>query len=75
MFNPETQLAKFDPEGVYPRRWIAEGQDRPSATACAYFDAIPASWNLSEAARYPDPVVGLSEGRSRALAAYEARAS
>ncbi|PIV77890.1 MAG: deoxyribodipyrimidine photolyase [Rhodobacteraceae bacterium CG17_big_fil_post_rev_8_21_14_2_50_63_15] len=75
VFNPETQLAKFDPEGVYPRRWIAEGQDRPSATACAYFDAIPASWNLSEAARYPDPVVGLSEGRSRALAAYEARAS
>lgn len=75
VFNPETQLAKFDPEGVYLRRWIAEGQDRPSATALAYFDAVPASWKLRPKARYPAPVVDLGEGRARALAAYEARAS
>jgi len=23
VFNPETQLHKFDPEGAYIRRWIA----------------------------------------------------
>ncbi|RKF16680.1 deoxyribodipyrimidine photo-lyase [Roseovarius spongiae] len=74
IFNPETQLGKFDPEGRYVRAWIAEGQDDPSETALAYFDAIPRRWNMAPTDVYPDPVVGLKEGRERALAAYEARA-
>ena len=24
MFNPQTQATKFDPDGVYVRRWIPE---------------------------------------------------
>ena len=74
IFNPETQLKKFDPEGAYPRRWIAEGQRAPTETALSYFQAVPRSWGLDPHAPYPSsPVVDLGEGRNRALAAYEAR--
>jgi deoxyribodipyrimidine photo-lyase len=73
IFNPESQLEKFDPEGRYARAWIAEGQDSPSDTALSYFDAIPRSWNLSPGDPYPGPVVGLAEGRARALNAYQER--
>jgi deoxyribodipyrimidine photo-lyase len=74
IFNPETQIKKFDPGHDYIHRWIAEGTAAPSATALSYFDAIPRSWRLSPDDSYPDPVVGLQEGRKRALAAYENRA-
>src|SRR6056297_677854 len=73
IFNPETQLARFDPEGAYARAWIAEGQARPPQTALSYFEAIPKSWGLSPDDPYPAPLIGLAEGRKRALAAYEAR--
>ena len=73
IFNPETQLARFDPEGAYARAWIAEGQARPSASALSYFDAVPRSWGLSPDDPYPAPLIGLAEGRRRALAAYEQR--
>ncbi|WP_209509239.1 MULTISPECIES: deoxyribodipyrimidine photo-lyase [unclassified Ruegeria] len=73
IFNPQTQAEKFDPDGAYLRRWIAEGHRKPSATARSYFKAVPRSWNLHEDADYPAPVVALAEGRSRALGAYESR--
>lgn len=73
IFNPETQLDKFDPEHAYPRAWIAEGQKNPPETALSYFDAIPKSWGLSPKDEYPKPIVGLTEGRERALAAYKDR--
>ncbi len=73
VFNPETQLDKFDRDGTYTRRWIAEGQGTPPKTAMSYFSAIPLSWDISPKDRYPDPVVELAEGRQRALAAYEGR--
>ncbi len=73
VFNPETQAAKFDPDGSYRQRWIAEGAARPSATALSFFDAVPRAWGLSPGAPFPAPVVGLAEGRARALAAYQAR--
>ncbi|RXV64879.1 deoxyribodipyrimidine photolyase [Roseovarius sp. A46] len=73
IFNPETQLAKFDPEGGYARAWIAEGQARPPTTALSYFDAIPRRWGLAPGDPYPAPLIGLAEGRKSALAAYEAR--
>lgn len=71
IFNPETQLKKFDPKGVYTHRWLAEGQSHPSQSALDYFDAIPKSWNLSAKDVYPSPMVTLEQGRNRALAAYE----
>jgi deoxyribodipyrimidine photo-lyase len=73
VFNPVTQLEKFDPKGLYARRWIAEGQRAAPETARAYFEAVPRSWGLRADAPYPAPVVEAAEGRARALAAYEGR--
>ncbi|MBM2577974.1 deoxyribodipyrimidine photo-lyase [Jannaschia sp. Os4] len=83
VFNPDTQAEKFDPEGRYRRRWVAElsGAPRESRAsnapddALAFFEAIPRSWGLSPSDRYPDPVVDLKAGRERALEAYSARAA
>jgi deoxyribodipyrimidine photo-lyase len=74
IFNPETQLTKFDPQGRYRAQWIAEGAPRPSDTALRYFEAIPKTWALQPVARYPSPIVDLKAGRERALAAYADRA-
>ncbi|MBU0645595.1 MAG: DNA photolyase family protein [Alphaproteobacteria bacterium] len=71
VFNPEGQAEKFDADGAYLRAWIAEGQVRPSATAVSYFAAVPKSWRLSPKDTYPVPIIGLKEGRERALAAYQ----
>ena len=71
IFNPATQVEKFDPQRVYRRRWIAERYTDPSETALSYFDAIPVSWNFSFNAGYPAPIVDLGEGRQRALDAYK----
>ena len=73
VFNPVTQLDKFDRGHDYVRQWIAEGKGRPSETALSYFEAIPRSWNMSAEVRYPDPIVAADVGRKRALSAYEAR--
>ena len=73
IFNPETQLDRFDKGRDYTRRWIAEGRASPSKDALAYFVAIPRRWGLSPDDDYPDPIVDLSEGRERALDAYRNR--
>lgn len=74
IFNPETQLEKFDKDGAYQRQWLAEGRADPSETALSYFDAVPESWDLLPDTPYPsEPVVALDVGRKRALEAYSAR--
>jgi deoxyribodipyrimidine photo-lyase len=73
VFNPVTQLDKFDKDRAYVKRWLAEGYGNPSDTALSYFAMIPASWNLRADARYPDPVVSPEAGRTRALDAYASR--
>ncbi|NVK45885.1 MAG: deoxyribodipyrimidine photo-lyase [Rhodobacteraceae bacterium] len=71
IFNPDGQAEKFDADGTYLRRWIAEGQARPTKTALSYFDAVPKSWELTPEDAYPEPVMGLKAGREKALEAYE----
>lgn len=73
VFNPVSQLDKFDPDHAYPRRWIAEGQRSPPDTALSYFAAQPRQWNMAPSDPYPAPVVAVEEGRKRALSAYENR--
>ena len=74
VFNPDTQADKFDAIQSYRRRWIAEGQGAPGRAALDFFDAVPRAWGLAPTDRYPErPIVGLAEGRKRAIAAYEAR--
>ncbi|MCF2904159.1 DNA photolyase family protein [Octadecabacter sp. CECT 8868] len=73
IFNPVTQLSKFDPKGGYAACWIAEGQKNPSETSLSYYQAIPQGWGMTKDDPYPEPVVDLAEGRARALSAYQAR--
>lgn len=73
IFNPDTQRRKFDPDERYVKTWVAEGQAQPPATALSYFDAVPRRWGLRASDEYPAPVVGLAEGRHRALRMYEHR--
>lgn len=73
IFNPATQAEKFDPDGTYRTRWLAERSAAPARDALSYFDAIPKAWGLSASDPYPSPVVDLKAGRDAALAAYAAR--
>lgn len=73
VFNPETQIEKFDPDHAYLDAWLAEEQADPPETALDYFRAIPKRWGMDPGNSYPDAVVSADEGRKRALAAYDAR--
>lgn len=67
IFNPDTQAAKFDPSGEYRAHWLD-----PAADGARRFEAAaPRSWGIDLAER-PEPIIALAEGRTRALAAYEA---
>ncbi len=73
IFNPATQAEKFDTAGRYRQHFIAELSRSPGPEALAFFEAVPRSWRLDPAQAYPKPIVALSEGRDRALAAYAQR--
>ena len=74
VLNPDTQLDLFVKQRVSSRRWIAEGRSNPNRDALAFFDAIPRHWGMAPDNAYPSsPIVSLSEGRARALAAYQNR--
>ncbi|MBB5372375.1 cryptochrome/photolyase family protein [Acidocella aromatica] len=75
IFNPVLQGQKFDPDGAYVRRYVPELAKLPAACIHAPWEADPAI--LAHAGvrlgqSYPRPVIGLTEGRERALAAYGA---
>lgn len=73
VFNPATQVEKFDAGGDYRKRFIAEGQRNPGPEALSFFDAVPKTWQLDAKGRYPGPLVDLAQGRASALAAYSQR--
>lgn len=72
IFNPAGQGEKFDAEGRYQRRFVAEIAPRPEALALRYFEAVPKAWGLDPNAPYPMPLIALSDGRERALSALSA---
>jgi len=66
VFNPVTQSTRFDPDGVYIRRWVPElrglqGRD------------VHEPWRLPDGppAGYPLPIVDHAEERAATLAAYQ----
>ncbi len=71
IFNPETQAERFDPGRRYRDRFIAEGHAAPHPDALAFFEAAPRSWRLRSDDPYSAPVIGLADGRRRALDAFE----
>jgi deoxyribodipyrimidine photo-lyase len=73
IFNPAGQAEKFDADGRYRRRFLAEPSAEPGPEALSYFAAVPRSWKLAPGQPYPAPVIDLAAGRALALAAYGAR--
>jgi deoxyribodipyrimidine photo-lyase len=74
VFNPVLQGVKFDSAGDYVRRWVPELGALPAAHIHAPWEAPARA--LQEAGvklgeTYPRPIIGLAEGRARALAAFE----
>jgi deoxyribodipyrimidine photo-lyase len=73
VFNPVLQGRKFDRDGAYVRRFVPELARLPDTHLHAPWEAPE---TVLEAAgvvldrTYPRPIVGLSEGRARALDAY-----
>ncbi len=72
IFNPVTQGQKFDPDGLYVRRWVPEIAKLPTKWLHSPWTApkeelIKAGIQLGGS--YPEPIVDHSEARQRALAA------
>jgi deoxyribodipyrimidine photo-lyase len=60
IFNPIVQGRRFDPDGVYVRRFIPELAAVPDA-------AVHEPWTAGGATGYPPPIVDHREARRRAL--------
>ena len=68
VFNPVTQAKKFDPDGVYLRRWLPELADAP-------LHVLHEPWKdnaLRQRSGYPEPIIDLARSRQQALDAYAA---
>jgi deoxyribodipyrimidine photo-lyase len=66
VFNPVLQGEKFDPKGVYVRRFVPELAQVADKFVHRPWDAPTPPQN------YPAPIVDLAAGRDRALAAFKA---
>lgn len=66
IFNPITQALKFDPSGEYVKKYVPELSSVPN-------EWIHTPWLAPNDQRhrwvYPNPIIGLDEGRQRFLAA------
>jgi deoxyribodipyrimidine photo-lyase len=75
IFNPMEQGRKFDPDGLYVRRWCPELADLPNDALHAPFDAAPLVLKAAGVVlgkTYPQPLVAHAEARAAALAGYAA---
>jgi deoxyribodipyrimidine photo-lyase len=75
IFNPTSQGEKFDPEGVYVRRYVPELANVPNRHIHAPHLMAPieqARADIQVGRDYPAPIVEHKERRMRALAMYQA---
>jgi deoxyribodipyrimidine photo-lyase len=73
VFNPILQGEKFNPDGVYVRRWVPELAGLPSGLIHQPWTATPlepASAGIELGKTDPFPIIDHRLGRERALAAY-----
>ncbi|MCF8482614.1 MAG: DNA photolyase family protein [Rhodospirillum sp.] len=78
IFNPVTQSQKFDPKGLYLRRWLPELAALPDAALHAPWTAAPlelASAKVRLGETYPHPIIDHGQARKRALAALKSLTS
>ncbi|WP_289079286.1 deoxyribodipyrimidine photo-lyase [uncultured Thalassospira sp.] len=74
IFNPVLQGEKFDPAGDYVRQWVPELRDMPEQYIHKPWEASPLilkAAGVRLGTDYPEPVIGVKEGRERALSAYQ----
>lgn len=69
IFNPLLQSQKFDPHGVYIRRWVPELAHLNNTAIHAPWETASTSAVYSKT-RYPKPIINHSEARGKALAYY-----
>lgn len=72
IFNPILQGIKFDPEGVYVRRWCPELKELPDTWIHKPWEAddrVLAKAGITLGKTYPRPIVDHGEARDRALGA------
>ena len=75
VFNPVLQGEKFDPDGEYVRRWVPELAKLPAEWIHQPWEApmhVLAEAGIKLGKDYPVPLIGLTEGRDRALKALKA---
>lgn len=78
IFNPVAQGEKFDPQGLYVRRWVPELRALPDRWIHAPWTAPPAVLAQAEirlGQTYPWPLVDHGHARSRALDAMKSLAA
>jgi len=63
IFNPVLQGEKFDPEGLYVKKWIPEIRSLPN-------ELVHTPWKAGIKG-YPTPIIDLEFGRMRALEAFQ----
>jgi len=74
IFNPVLQGKKFDPEGIYVRRYVPELAQLPDKYIHSPWEAPPEvlhAAGVSLGDNYPQPIVSLKSSRQRALAAFK----
>jgi deoxyribodipyrimidine photo-lyase len=74
VFNPVLQGEKFDPNGVYVKRWVPELAPLSKKFIHQPWEAAPlelASAGITLGKTYPHPIIDHRKGRERALKAYE----
>jgi deoxyribodipyrimidine photo-lyase len=74
IFNPVSQGEKFDPEGLYVKRYVPELAALPAAAVHAPWSAPPGlrlEAGVRLGATYPAPIVDHEKSRARALAAFK----
>jgi deoxyribodipyrimidine photo-lyase len=70
VFNPVLQGEKFDPDGIYIKRWVPELRDVPAANIHRVFECSETdrrSWGLELGKDYPWPLVDHSQARDEIL--------
>ncbi|HHN0383748.1 TPA: FAD-binding domain-containing protein [Pseudomonas aeruginosa] len=75
MFNPVTQGEKFDPKGIYVRRFIPELAGLDDKFIHRPWEAPAGELNKAGIVLgqdYPKPIIALDFGRQRALDAFAA---
>ncbi len=73
VFSPSRQMARFDPDGVYVRRWVPELEEFP-------IEYLPEPWKAPQQVQrtarceigtdYPEPVIDLVAARNEAVARF-----